>query len=37
MHEKVKSKSQGVKFDLLSSRESSSHDDSPPTTKVRSL
>ena len=36
MNEKVKNTSQGVNFDPLSSKELSSHDDSPPR-KVRSL
>ena len=37
MNEKAKNTCQGVKFDPLSSKEVSSHDDSLPPRKVRSL
>ena len=37
MNEKVKNTSKGVNFDLLSSRELTSHDNSAPPRKVYSL
>ena len=37
INEKLKNTSQGVNFDPLSSREPSSHDDSPPLRPVRFL